>query len=464
MPGYQLEPSLPKGDIVAGDPAARGVHRILLGRVIEAGPARRLSLDISGEQVVAILGKRGTGKSYTLGVMIEGLAAGKGESPVSCLETPRAGLVLDIMDIFWTTTLPLTPSGSPEIAKQYRLMHKAGYEPSNLAVDVWLPAGFARPEIDPTAIKELQIQASDLELDDWADLFGVDIFGEPRGMLIADVLTQVSSDGYTRNDGVSVAPKTTYEFQDLIDCIDSGADIAASFREDTRRSIRQRMMSYANLSLFQGGGTPLSELMQAYRVSVLMLARVPDELKKVIVAVLLKRVLRERRDASFAQKRLDLDGRLNSEGRSNLVSFIEKSIPRAWVLLDEAHVLAGVGSKSVAGEALVKYAKEGRNYGLSMAVASQQPSALDSRLMSQAETLILHQLTAPADADVAKQNIRSGLPTSIRIDGEATSVEMLLRRLGHGEIVFSCGNAPHLTRMCVGSVRPRISAHGGYEA
>ena len=84
--------------------------------------------------------------------------------------------------------------------------------------------------------------------------------------------------------------------------------------------------------------------------------------------------------------------------------------------------------------------------------------------MSQAETLILHQLTAPADADVAKQNIRSGLPTSIRIDGEATSVEMLLRRLGQGEIVFSCGNAPHLTRMCVGSVRPRISAHGGYEA
>src|SRR3989304_3788335 len=96
------------------------------------------------------------------------------------------------------------------------------------------------------------------------------------------------------------------------------ADIAASFREDTRRSIRQRMMSYANLSLFQGGGTPLSELMQAYRVSVLMLARVPDELKKVIVAVLLKRVLRERRDASFAQKRLDLDGRLSSEERQKL--------------------------------------------------------------------------------------------------------------------------------------------------
>ena len=38
-------------------------------------------------------------------------------------------------------------------------------------------------------------------------------------------------------------------------------------------------------------------------------------------------------------------------------------LDRLTSLLDEAHVLAGTGAGSVAGEALEKFAKEGRNYG-----------------------------------------------------------------------------------------------------
>lgn len=464
MPGYHLEPDLPKGDVVAGDPAARGIDRILLGKLVESGQARRLSLDISGEQVVAILGKRGTGKSYTLGVLIEGLAAGKGENPISTLTTPRSGLVLDIMDIFWTSAISLAEKGSGEVQKQYQRMQKAGYAAQPLAVDVWIPAGFARSDIDPPNVHELRIQASDLGLDDWADLFGVDIYGEPRGMLISDIVGRVSSDGYTTTRGEEVPAKQEYNFQDLLHCLDNAQDIVTSFREDTRRSVRQRMSSYAALSLFSGEGTPLEDVLKPFRVSILMLARVPDELKKVLVSVLLKRILRERRDASFAQKRLDLDARLTSGERDELQTFVSHSIPRTWILLDEAHVLAGAGQSSTAGEALIRYAKEGRNYGLSMAVATQQPSALDTRLTSQAETLIVHQLTAPADAAVATQNLRSPLPARIRLGSHESTVDVLLRRLSQGEMAFSCGNAPNLPRLCIAMVRPRISAHGGYEA
>lgn len=464
MPGYQLEPDLPKGDVIAGDPAARGVDKVLLGRVVESGPARRLFLDISGEQVVAVLGKRGTGKSYTLGVLIEGLSSGQGNTPISTLQTPRAALVLDIMDIFWTSKIPLTDEGSAEIKKQYQRMKKSGLDTRELNIDVWVPAGFARAEIDPIGVLDLRIQASDLELDDWAALFDVDVFGEPRGMLIADALAHVARDGYTRDDGARIAPNPTFSFDALITCIERDSDILTNYRDDTRRSVRQRMFSYANLDLFKGVGTPLVDLLKPYRVSVLMLARVPDELKKVLVAVLLKRILRARRDASFAQKRLDLDSQLAGEERRRLNAFVQASIPRAWVLLDEAHVLAGTGAASVAGEALVKYAKEGRQFGLSMAVATQQPSALDTRLTSQAETLIVHQLTSPADAAVATQNLRSPPPASMKIDGAAAPVEVLFRRLMQGEAVFSCGNAPHLSRMCVAGIRSRITAHGGYEA
>jgi hypothetical protein len=463
MTTYSLEPDLQRGDVIAGDPAGRGIDKILLGKLIEAGAARKLFLDISGEQVVAILGKRGTGKSYTLGVLIEGLAAGQGSSQISTLSTPRGGLVLDIMDIFWTSKLPLSAEGSPEISKQFARMDSAGYKSAALAVDIWIPAGFTNPVIDPPQVKELRIQANHLGLDDWADLFGVDIYTEPRGMLIADLVAHVGQDGYQTVSGMAVAPQPDFGFSDLIACLESDATLIANFGDTTRRSVRQRLTSYAALPLFQGIGTPLSDLIRAFNVSVLMLSRVPDELKTVIAGVLLKRILRERSEASFAQKRLDLDSRLSKQDIAALTSFIDNSIPRTWVFLDEAHVLAG-GGTSVACEALVKFAKEGRNYGLSLAVATQQPTALDSRLTSQAETVIFHQLTSPSDTAVAIQNLRSPIPSSVRMDSRTSTIDEILRRLGQGEVIFTSGNAPTLSRICVGAIRPRISAHGGYEA
>jgi len=466
MTTYALdpEPAGATGDIVAGDAAERQRDRILIGKLAESGKARRLWLDISGEQVVAVLGKRGTGKSYTLGVLIEGLAAGQGATQLAQLATPRAGLVLDIMDIFWTSRVPLSSTGAPEVRRQHALMNNAGYAAQPLSVDLWIPAGFERPDIDPPAVTSLTIRPSDLEIDDWAGLFSVDIYSEPRGMLIADAINHVATLGYTKTDGSAVNPDPEYSMGDLLACIDADADLQANFRPDTIRSVRQRMASYAALPLFSGEGTPLHELLRPFRVSVLMLARAPDALKKVIVAVLARRLLRERRDASFAQKRLDLDPTLSPTDTTQLQDFVRQSVPRSWVLMDEAHVLAGTDEESVARDALIKFAKEGRNYGLSLAIATQQPSAVDSRLMSQVETLIVHQLTAPRDASVATQNIRSPLPTRIRVDGAECEVESLLRRLGQGVATFSSGNAPSLARVCITAIRPRITAHGGYEA
>jgi hypothetical protein len=466
MANYALEPEPIReaGDIVVGDAAERARDQILLGKLTESGRLRNLWLDVTGEQVVAVLGKRGTGKSYTLGVLIEGLAAGTGDTPIARLQTPRAGLVLDIMDIFWTSTIPLSADAAPEVTKQYELMRTFGLRSQQLGMDVWIPAGFGRPAIDPARIHPLHMRAADLELDDWGGLFEVDIFTEPRGMLIADAVTHVSVQGYAKGDGTRIPAVADYGFADLIACLDDDSDIAANYRPDTIRSVRQRMTTYGSLPLFSGGTTPLSELLKPFRASVLMLARVPDALKRVLVAVLLRRLLRERGDASFAQKRLDLDSTLSPEERRRLEDVIQRSVPRTWVLMDEAHVLAGTDEPSVARDALVKYAKEGRNYGLSMALATQQPSALDTRLMSQVETLVVHQLTAPKDAAVATQNMRSPEPTRIRVDGVEVDVATLLRRLGQGTAAFSCGNAPSLARLCVAAIRPRITAHGGYEA
>jgi DNA helicase HerA-like ATPase len=175
--------------------------------------------------------------------------------------------------------------------------------------------------------------------------------------------------------------------------------------------------------------------------------------------------MRERRDASFAKKRLDLDPNLTEQDRHRLAQVVDASLPRAWVLIDEAQVLVQSDRQTLSGSTLVKFAKEGRNYGLSLAVATQQPSAVDSQLMSQVETLLVHQLTAKADIDVALRSVKSPLPESISIDSSAESPENLIRVLEQGDALFSCANAGRsMARACVVKIRPRVTAHGGYEA
>jgi hypothetical protein len=468
MASIQLEPApLSKpGDIIAGDPKERARDWVLLGKLNEAGPGRKVMLDITGEQVVAIFGKRGTGKSYTLGTLLEGLGSGKGSADIACLETPRSCLVLDIMGIFWTSQIPLASDGPRELANQHAVLARStfGLKPRPLSVDVWMPAGFENPAIDPPGVRQLVLRAADMDLDDWGALFGVDIYGEPRGMLIAEAIEHVRTTGYTTTAGTRVPPNATFQLRDLRACIADDAALQQNYRDDTRRAVDQRFGTFASLPLFGTTGTALTDLMRPFRVAVLQLDRVPDALKIVIVATLLRRIMDERRLASTAQKRLDLDGSLEASEKSRLGDVISGCVPRSWVLLDEAHVLAGAGLPTPASSMLVKYAKEGRNYGLSLAAATQQPSALDPQLLSQAETLIVHQLTAPSDAGVAVRAMRSPEPERITTDGAAISMEAMVRRLGQGEAIFSSGNAPSLRRACVMRVRPRIAAHGGYEA
>ena len=66
---FHVHPALQKRSrrIVLGDPKSN--QQIYLGRLAEFGPLKDIYLDISGEHVVAIVGKRGSGKTHTLGVL-----------------------------------------------------------------------------------------------------------------------------------------------------------------------------------------------------------------------------------------------------------------------------------------------------------------------------------------------------------------------------------------------------------
>jgi DNA helicase HerA-like ATPase len=113
---------------------------------------------------------------------------------------------------------------------------------------------------------------------------------------------------------------------------------------------------------------------------------------------------------------------------------------------------------------MIRLVKEGRNIGLSFALTTQQPNAIDSRVMSQVETFLIHQLTSRQDIDNVRNNLKSAEPESIKIGTTEIDLATLIRSLQLGQAVVSNANTTRdVSRSFVTNIRPRISVHGGFE-
>ncbi|SDF21502.1 ATP-binding protein [Halorientalis regularis] len=88
-------------DLDAGPSGRLGAYRALDGS--EGAP---VYLDLDGPHAMLIVGKRGYGKSYTLGVIAESLARARGVAPV----------VIDPMDVFTTLDQPARGDADPVLA------------------------------------------------------------------------------------------------------------------------------------------------------------------------------------------------------------------------------------------------------------------------------------------------------------------------------------------------------------
>src|SRR5688572_12509310 len=198
---------------------------ILAGRMAEKGNSEPVLFDGSDNFVVLEVGKRGSGKSYGMGSLLEGFAA-SAVSKISSQKEHRAVLLLDPLDIHWTAILPLNSDGPEGLKRQHKVFASwTGLEVEKISAVVWVPAGF-RWDIDHENFKEYYMPVSALDADDWALLLQTDLMLETRGRLIYETYQKVTTLGWT-GSRVDYAPRSDYSIQDLIDCISGDADISA---------------------------------------------------------------------------------------------------------------------------------------------------------------------------------------------------------------------------------------------
>ncbi|MEK6816407.1 MAG: zonular occludens toxin domain-containing protein, partial [Nanoarchaeota archaeon] len=126
-------------------------------------------------------------------------------------------------------------------------------------------------------------------------------------------------------------------------------------------------------------------------------------------------------------------------------------MPIVWIVIDEAHEFLPKDYKTAASDALVTIMREGRQPGVCLMLATQQPGKIHSDVMSQSDIVISHRLTAKPDVDALATMSQSYLTKSLpRMIDELPRVP--------GAALILDDNSERFFPL---RVRPRFTWHGG---
>lgn len=459
---YIVDPSF-RGDVTLGTEGSG--TKVYIGKVAENGPSRKLYFGGSKEFVSLIIGKRGSGKSYTLGTILEGLATRKNKTSISDHTTRRAVLLLDPMGNFWTTALNVRNDGPRKVQHQFNLLDGWHCGPEDINVAVWLPAGF-RTANDSACVQEFRVNLSDLEAADIADLVGVNLIRDPQGAALSEAYDAVTDAGW-QDDHRLHPPNPNYSFSDFIEYLEylrehqNGGDHSTG----TIRALIRSLRSLSRQDVFSGTGTPLTSLLVPGQLGILMLPhRIGHDLRRVITRLVIRRMLREREEGAQIRQRLDVET-LDAATEQRLKNELAGRIPRSILAIDEAQELLG-DEGGEAREAIESFCLLGRNYGLSLLLATQRPTtgAISAKVRSQVDLYFIHRLLTQDDIDISYKNLLSIYPHEVRNGDRSLQFAELVRSLEKGQPIVS-GSYMHaeepLTRLLIAKIRPRITVHGG---
>ena len=396
----------------------------LLGKVLESSTGHNILdygvwMDTKFPHVVGVFGRRGMGKSFTLGVLVENFAG----------QSDKATVVFDVQNQFWT--MEYAPDSSLE-EDQTHLASLAAWDLQPLAAqDIvqWSPC--REDPLFPRA-RVFQLAADQLNPHDWLSILELERYS-PMGQALIELL---------RKSPLSDAGT-------LARTLEAGA--LPTYQQSTVDGLRWRLDSVHEIDLVGPAGIAVDELLVAGRTSVFLLRNLPSSLRALVVGVVSR--LLESTMSHFHQS-------LRSARRDHSVLNVRDLPKRLCVVLDEAHVIVPSASRTSANSALVDYAKRGRDAGLSLIFATQQPSAVDTRLISQSDMTITHALNFDADIQAAISRMPSDASHRYMRPSSSTAMPLAstIRSLAPGEAIVADASS---SRIFIQLTRPRLTAHGG---
>ncbi|MDG6224373.1 MAG: DUF835 domain-containing protein [Candidatus Thermoplasmatota archaeon] len=397
--------------------------------------SRRVLIDAAFPHIIFICGKRGSGKSYTLGLFAEELAR-------SCI---GVGVVLvDPIGIFWSL------KKENENTREIKKLKEWGLSPHSFPeVRVLVPG---KPESLALGAADgpFTIGVGEMTAEDWCQIFDMDRF-KTQGLLIGAAIDMVRSGYKAIRDGriVSISGKADrYSLGDLVNCIRSSVTLTSKeggFTPQTRRSLIARFNAAGSWGIFSIDGTPLNDVTSPNRVTVVDISdpNLGDDKRSLITGVIARKILSAR---IYSARQEDHEGYDESE---------PDHIPVTWLMIDEAHVILPHNRQTPATEALVEYAKQGRRPGCALVLATQRPASTSDEILSQVDILIGHNLALEDDMSALRRRVPAKLPPEFANSD-------FIRAIPVGTAIVADQRTQQ--RAFLMGLRPRMSHHAGSSA
>jgi uncharacterized protein len=382
-------------------------------------------LDVSGAHVVFLCGKRGSGKSYCMGSIAEGLA----DLPKH-IKQNLSIVLLDTMGIYWTMKYPNYQEAD--------LVKKWGFDPKGLDVKIYTPSGFYYKYQDegiPTDFP-FSLRPIDVEPEDWLTAF--DIKGNTaEGVLLSKISLEANQTALS------------YDMDKLIENTRNDPE-----SDKVTKSVVINFFEKAkSWKIFEKDGTPLKDIVKGGQVTVLDVspyATMPSgwEIKALVTGLVCGRLFKERMISRKSEEFQSVDKAMHYFSKEQKEKQEE---PLVWIAIDEAHELLPREGKTAASDALITILREGRQPGISLILATQQPGKIHTDVMTQSDIVISLRLTAKMDVDALGQLMQSYMRTGL--DAELNN----LPPSKGAAIVFDDNNE----RIFPLQMRPRFTWHGG---
>ena len=327
---------------------------------------------------LAVLGTTGSGKSYTVGVIIEEL-----------LEHGYPVVVIDPHGEYKTFGEPNNE------AEEVEELKKLGLEPKGYPTAVFKPKMVGG---------KLTLDFKKLDVDAIAEM--AQLSTTIRDLLyLAHSALKKSKGEFTMRELMEEASKLAKEY---------------GFQKRTELTLQRNLRILEESGLFDKGTTSKYIVQKGGLTIIDLSSDIDEELRRILAGAILNELYIERKN---------------------------KQIPPLLVVVEEAHRFAPQDKDTYSKYVMRKIAREGRKFGIGIAVVSQRIIGLDKDIISQCGTKILLRIDNKTDLDYIKEYMKGAAEDRRLVNFLPTGTAMITGQATRHPIIVK--------------IRPRKTKHGG---
>lgn len=389
-----------------GTSGALSLGKHIVGTGEDAHLTTPVLLDALRPHIIVITGKRGQGKSASLGTIAEELT----KLPQSIAKN-LCSVIIDTQGIFWTMKTPAE--------KDYMLLDEWNLKPIGFDAYVYVPQGqaaiFSKANVEFD--DSFSFAPYELTAYDWISVFDLDP-NKPLGMLLLKVIKSL---------------KPPYALEDIISAIR-----ASHGWDEQKPALENMFVAASEWGIF--GESKAPDILVPGKMSIVDVSLTPESVRALLVGLISRKLLQERITARRKEELADVQ-----------LTRSAQKVPLPWLMIDEAHNFLPSDGVTAATETLNKIVKEGRQPGITLVFATQRPERLHPEALSQADILLSHRITAKSDIEALKSVMQTYLLFDI-----AKYINELPKL--KGTAILLDDNSERIYKI---RVRPRQSWHAG---